>query len=94
MSAADILVGARFQSASPHPGVALMSRRAVLARINRALAQIGEKVYLPRSARERSEFGECYLRDTATGALCAWHCTLEGVGREIGVLRDFEQVSE
>lgn len=99
MSAADVAVAARLmmeKRQQPHDdleGVVLVSRRTAIARIQRRLAQHGERLHLPRGTRQWRELGECFIRDRATGAIRAWHCSVVGLAEELGVLRSHERVA-
>lgn len=71
-----------------------VTERALVARINRKLAQEGEQMHRTRGERWRGDLGCFYITDTRTHALIAASCTPEGVGRELGVLRPGETVIE
>ena len=68
-----------------------VTERALLGRINRKLAHDGQKLYRTRlGTRAEHEFGNYYIVDTFTSAVHAHHCDLADVGRELGVLKDWE----
>jgi hypothetical protein len=97
VTAADVAVAARLlvEKHQPHDkpeGVVLVSRRTAIARIQRALARHGERLHLPRGKRQWRELGECFIRDRATGALRAWHCSVVGLTEELGLLRAHERL--
>lgn len=72
-----------------------ISERALLARINRKLKPDYEAL---RRAREDScgfnELGRYFLLDLYRNAVVEMHVDLEMKGRELGVLRDYETLSE
>ena len=63
-----------------------MTERALIARINRALAAEREAVVKSRSAVERQEFGDYYIITLHTGNPERWHCDLDALAYECGVL--------
>jgi len=64
--------------------------RALTQRINRALAKDGQKLVTSRSNMEKSNFGNWYIVDISTNAVDAYHCELETLAKECGVLKPYE----
>lgn len=72
-----------------------VSRRALVARMNRILSNQGE--ILRKSRPDSSawyELGEYYTLDLRYGAVVLRHINLETEARQLGVLRDAEQLAE
>jgi len=72
----------------------VVSKPALMARINRKLAKEGQRLYASRSPRSRLDFGDFYTVDLGTNFVAAAHLELEALGRELGVLKPYEQVEE
>ena len=82
-------------TAIPNTQSTPITEQALLKRINRKLAHDDERVH---KAREQwvHELGEYYLVDyggTASSNVLAYHVDIENMGREIGVLRENEEVT-
>jgi hypothetical protein len=60
--------------------------RAVVQRVNRRLAHDGEMLRADRSS------GEHYIVDIQRNAVTAQHVDVEELGRELGVIRPWEEV--
>jgi hypothetical protein len=71
-----------------------VSMKALLARINRKLAGQGEQLKAARSARARLDCGDFYIIDTRENALVGRNVDPVAMGRELGVLRAWEQIVE
>jgi hypothetical protein len=71
-----------------------VSRRALLARINRALRKEGEVLKATRADRWRGDLGDYYTVDTDRNAIVAQHVDPEELGRRLGVLADYEEVRD
>ena len=66
-----------------------VSERALIQRINRKLAVDGEKLHRSREGSARMKLGEWFIVEESTG-ITAYHCDLEDLGRELGVLQEWE----
>lgn len=67
----------------------------LIKRIRRNLARDGIALRTCREAsRFHNELGDYYLIDTSSNRISAKHCTLEGLGRELGVLAAHEIVAD
>lgn len=71
-----------------------MSLRALIQRINRALARSDEVLRSTRGDRWRSTLGDYYVLDINRNLVCAKHVVPEDLGRELGVLREYETLVE
>lgn len=74
-----------------------VSKAALLARINRALAKENERLYAPRSARAEVELGFHVIRfrstwDEPSTNIVQDHVDPEDLARELGVLKDYERL--
>ena len=69
-----------------------VTARALLARINKALAKNGEKMCATRAdTLAHAELGEFYIVN-AEEAVTDQRCTLDSVGRKLGVLKAYEEL--
>ncbi len=72
-----------------------VSQRAIMARINRALAKEGQALRISRSNAEKSNFGYSFIVDVNRNVVEAWGIEDFGkLAKEIGVIKDFEEVIE
>jgi hypothetical protein len=71
-----------------------VSRRALLQRVNRRLAQDGEMLRAARGARAISEVGDFYVIDVRRNFLLHRSVDPEALGRELGVLAEWEHVED
>jgi hypothetical protein len=69
-----------------------ISEKALIGRIRRKLAHVGEILVISRGQRTRNELGNYYIIDNHLGNVHASHCELEKLGREIGALSTSESV--
>lgn len=70
-----------------------VSERALVARIRRKLEKDGRVLKAGRrDSRWYAELGGWYIVDTAKNAVTSKHCDLEKLGRELGALKDFEEI--
>jgi hypothetical protein len=69
-----------------------VSTRALIQRINRALAHEGEQLKTTRGERWRGELGNFYIIDTYRNGIEAQHVDPEELGREMKVLQPYEVV--
>lgn len=69
-----------------------VSERAVIARINRKLAQNDEVLHKSRSERARFDLGEFYTVNTRHNVMGETHVDLAALARELGALRGWEEI--
>ena len=70
-----------------------VTTRALVARINRKLQKDDEKLKACRSdSRAYHDLGDFYVVDVSTGFVTSKDIDLEGTGREMGVLKQYERV--
>lgn len=73
----------------------MITERAAFARINRALAKQGQAIRRTRAdSRWFQTMGRYFVVDLYKNAVIHKDCDLEELGREFGVLRDYETVEE
>jgi len=70
---------------------ASVTRQACIQRINRRLAREGERLRATRSDRWRNELGDYFI--VSGNSVIAQHIDVEELGRELGVLRGFEELA-
>ena len=70
--------------------VNIVSRKALIQRINRRLAREGKALRSFRSRQDRMEYGEFYTVIAETSLFLGSHADLEELGRDLGVLREGE----
>ena len=73
-------------------GAVPVTMRALVQRINRALAQDDEALKKTRGARAIQELGDYYVLDFNRNALVEKDVDPEEFGRELGVLQDYERL--
>ena len=72
-----------------------VTMRALIQRINRKLAtERGYLLKITRGNRWRGELGDYYAVDPNRNSIVRDHVEPEDLGRELGVLRDWEKVKE
>ena len=71
-----------------------ISVRAVIQRINRKLKQDLEALKVSRSERMRFDVGRYYIVDYSINAIQHHNFDPEALGRELGVLKAWEQVRD
>jgi hypothetical protein len=73
---------------------ATVSQRALIQRINRALAPDDMVLKTSRNERMRLDVGDWYVVNTRINGIVQpyKHRDLEDIGRELGVLKDWERV--
>src|ERR1700682_4324917 len=80
------------RAVSPRDNRPVVTRNALLQRLNRTLRPLGEKVKVTRGERWRNDLGDSHLLDTRNNLILARHLDPEALGREIGVLRIWERL--
>lgn len=70
-----------------------VSRRAVLARVNRILAKEDQAFRISRSHGEKSNLGEAYILDTRRNVVVAHQMSLEELASELGAIKSFEEMA-
>jgi hypothetical protein len=73
--------------------VSRITEKALVSRINRKLAHDGEYLRKNRSLRWQTDLGDWYVVNDRN-CLVAAHVDVVKLGQELGVLREFEVVSE
>jgi hypothetical protein len=71
-----------------------VTMRALMQRINRKLKPDDEVLKVARSERVEQELGKYYTLDHRRNVLIHKDVDPEELGRELGVLRDYEKVVE
>lgn len=71
-----------------------VSRRAVIARINRKLARDDEQLRTTRGMQAFLDLGDYYTVDVRRNWIARKDVDLDALGRELGVLKDYEKLSE
>jgi hypothetical protein len=71
-----------------------ISRRALIARINRRLASDGRELKATRTQADRAAMGEHFIVEIERGRIVAANADLLGLAKELGVLKAYEQVTE
>jgi hypothetical protein len=79
---------------SKQPERVPVSMRALVQRINRKLAADGELLKKARSEATRQEAGDYFIIDVNRNMLMAKYVDPEALGRELGVLKQWERVFE
>jgi hypothetical protein len=68
-----------------------VARRSLMARINRQLAKTGRQVKSNKLGTSLADrLGRHYVLDIDAGQVTATHVDLEALGREMGVMDDWE----
>jgi hypothetical protein len=70
-----------------------VSKRAVLARVNRRLRMNGELLKRSRG-RYAADIGDYYVLDVGRNFIVRKHVDLESLAREIDALADYEQLTD
>ncbi len=71
-----------------------ITKRALIQRINRALVKQGQVLRTARGAMEAYNLGDYYIVDTEGANVVFINCNLEGLGRELKILGDWEVLGE
>ena len=71
-----------------------LNERALKERINYRLRQRGEVLFRTRSADAEQRLGKYFVVNTERKEITGNAVDLEGVGRSLGVLREWEELSE
>lgn len=70
---------------------AIVTERALFARIDRKLSKDGERLRrCKEDSKSFSDLGSLYIVDRNLNTIIAKHCDLERLGREIGALAEWE----
>lgn len=70
-----------------------ITHSALHQRVNRKLAKVDEKLYKTNPNRsEHQDLGEYYIVNTMNNSIVASHCDLKTVAKEIGALKEFEEL--
>ncbi len=68
------------------------TKRALIGRINRKLAHRYERLHASKGRRQLSNLGAYYLVDVYRNAVINWGLDPIQLGRELGVLRENEEI--
>ena len=71
-----------------------VTMQALIKRINRKLAHQDEKLRVARAERVRFDLGDYYVIDVSRNFVISKHVDPEELGRELGVLTEFEKIVE
>jgi hypothetical protein len=74
-----------------------VGKRALIQRLNRALAKCGdsgEMLRTPRGEKARQDLGEYYVLDLRHNCVIDKDVDLEEYGRDLGVLKPYEALRE
>lgn len=69
-----------------------VSERALIQRINRALAKDGERLRKARSVQTTLSVGDYYVLDVQKNFIAHQHVDLDHLGRELKVLHRYEHL--
>ena len=70
-----------------------VSQSALMKRINHKLAHEGQRLHKKRGRRFREQSGDYYLMNFVRNTDVAMHVDPERLGRELGVLSEYETVA-
>jgi len=71
-----------------------INRRALIARINRALYAQDEQVIISRGASAKQAVGDYWIRNNRKNYVAHKDIDLEDFARKLGVLQDYERLAE
>jgi hypothetical protein len=71
-----------------------VTRRTLIARVNRKLAAKGQRLNVSTSNAARAEMGDYYVGRTNGSGRIRRRVDLEALGRKLGVLADGETLAE
>jgi hypothetical protein len=71
-----------------------VTKRALIQRVNRALAKDGEQLKATKGAQAQLDLGEFYVVDVSLNAVSRKDVDLEKLARELGVLKPYEALAE
>jgi len=71
-----------------------VNRRALIARMNRALAERDEQVIISRGDRAKTAVGHFWIRDNRRNCVLRRDIDLETYARKLGCLQDYERFEE
>src|ERR1017187_9817859 len=70
-----------------------ITERALFQRVNRKLHQQGENLRTARTQQVEASMGRHYIVDAKRKAVTADHVDLENLGRKLGLIQPWEEVS-
>ncbi len=70
----------------------LVSERAIVQRINRALTKRGQKLIKSKGAHQLATLGEWHIADEGQGGIVAANVSLADLARQEGVLQSWEAI--
>jgi len=68
-----------------------ISRRALIARINRMIETRNEQLIISRGDHAKTAVGHYWIKDTARNCVLKRNIDLEDYARKLGVLEEFER---
>lgn len=71
-----------------------VKKRAVIARIGRALAKEGQSLRISRSKAEISNFGDAFILDSNSNTVVAHNVSVLALATEMGLIKAFEDYVE
>lgn len=71
-----------------------VTTRALVQRINRALAKDEEQLRKARTAQTAAAVGDFYVVDLRRNVVAYQHVDLEALGRKLGVLQPYETLAD
>ena len=81
------------QTQRQEPARLRITARASYQRINRKLRQDGEQLRTARSQSVEHVVGRYFIVDVCRNFIAAQHVDLEALGRELGVIKPWEEVT-
>jgi hypothetical protein len=69
-----------------------VTARALFQRVNRKLAEKGQRLNKSRSKAARAEMGDYYVIDTSGAGVVRHHVSLVELAREVGALESWERL--
>jgi len=70
-----------------------ISRRALIGRMNRALAARDEQVIISRGALAKDAVGHYWIRDNRRNCVVKRDIDLEDYARKMGILQEYERLN-
>jgi len=76
------------------PALVPITRRALITRVNRKLAENDEQLMVTRGDTPKIAIGDFWVRDNHKNCVIGKHIDLEEFARKIGVLADYEKLED
>lgn len=71
-----------------------VTKRALIQRVNRALAKDGEQLKATKGAQAQLDLGEFYVVDVSGNSVSRKDVDLEKLARELGALKPYEALAD